>query len=469
MRGYARFVLIGLLILGLFCAPASADANNSSASVTGLTVDDSSDTWIKWTWIKPSDSDFNHTMVFIDGAFQMNVSNSTNFYNATGFTEGTSHKIGTHTVDTYGNVNATWVNDTASTLNIPPASVTGLGVSAVGDTWINWTWTKPSDSDFNHTMVFIDGAFQMNVSNSTNFYNATGFTEGTSHKIGTHTVDILGNINSAWENHTASTSDNTPPASITNVQNTTGDHWIEWTWTKPSDSDLDHTMIYIDGVWKENVTSSAVTYNYINISSSTPFTISTKTVDTNGNINNTWINNTATTLADTTPPGNVIGLTATTGIDWIKWTWTNPLDFDFNHTMISIDGGTAVNQSTTFYNATGLTSSASYTINIKTVDTTGRINSPGISNSSTTLSKTFYTGNLIWDALSSPSPVYTWTARSYSGFYYDLDSDMGSETLTITQAGGSVASGGLVYTTVASWQRNTLLDTLQGHLVYQVL
>jgi hypothetical protein len=284
----------------------------------------------------------------------------------------------------------------------------------------------------------------MNVSNSTNFYNATGFTEGTSHEIGTHTVDILGNINSAWENHTALTSDNTPPASITALSNTPGDHWIEWTWTNPG-LDFNYTIIYINGVFEKNI--SVPTYNYTNIASSTSFNISIKTVDASGNINATWVNNTATTLADTTPPGNVIGLTATTGIDWIKWTWTNPSDFDFNHTMISIDGGTAVNQSTTFYNATGLTSSASYTINIKTVDTTGRINSPGISNSSTTLSKTFYTGNLIWDALSSPSPVYTWTARSYSGFYYDLDSDMGSETLTITQAGGSVASGGLVYTT----------------------
>ncbi len=41
------------------------------------------------------------------------------------------------------------------------------------------------------------------------------------------------------------------------------------------------------------------------------------------------------------------------------------------------------------------------------------------------------TGNRIWDADENLSLEYTWTALSYSGFYYDLDSGEGSETLTI--------------------------------------
>ncbi|MEZ5336233.1 MAG: S-layer protein domain-containing protein [Methanolobus sp.] len=36
------------------------------------------------------------------------------------------------------------------------------------------------------------------------------------------------------------------------------------------------------------------------------------------------------------------------------------------------------------------------------------------------------------DADENVSLEYTWTALTYSGFYYDLDSGEGSETLTIT-------------------------------------
>jgi S-layer protein (TIGR01567 family) len=41
------------------------------------------------------------------------------------------------------------------------------------------------------------------------------------------------------------------------------------------------------------------------------------------------------------------------------------------------------------------------------------------------------TGNLIWDADQGLSLEYSWTAMSYSGFYFDLDSGIGSEKLTI--------------------------------------
>ena len=41
------------------------------------------------------------------------------------------------------------------------------------------------------------------------------------------------------------------------------------------------------------------------------------------------------------------------------------------------------------------------------------------------------TGNLIWDADEGLSLEYSWTAMSYSGFYFDMDSGKGSEVLTV--------------------------------------
>ena len=101
------------------------------------------------------------------------------------------------------------------TINNPPASVSSL-TSSAGTTSINFTWTNPSNADFNGTMVYLDGAFIANVSNTTNYYLASSLSAGTSHTLSLRTFDIAGNINLTWVNLTATTSSptsTTAPAS----------------------------------------------------------------------------------------------------------------------------------------------------------------------------------------------------------------------------------------------------------------
>ena len=43
--------------------------------------------------------------------------------------------------------------------------------------------------------------------------------------------------------------------------------------------------------------------------------------------------------------------------------------------------------------------------------------------------------------------TYTWDAQSFSGFYYDLDSGVSSEEMTITDIGRSINSGNIEYVT----------------------
>lgn len=60
------------------------------------------------------------------------------------------------------------------------------------------------------------------------------------------------------------------------------------------------------------------------------------------------------------------------------------------------------------------------------------------------------TGNRIWDANQNPSLEYSWTPLSYSGFYYDLNSGEGSETLTVkldSYTDRSIEEADLVYST----------------------
>ena len=57
----------------------------------------------------------------------------------------------------------------------------------------------------------------------------------------------------------------------------------------------------------------------------------------------------------------------------------------------------------------------------------------------------------IWREGVNPRGLYTWTPQSFSGFFYDLKNDVGTERLTIDlpSSGRSIDSGGLTYSTKA--------------------
>jgi len=70
-------------------------------------------------------------------------------------------------------------------------------------TYINWTWTDPSDLDFAKVLVYLDGVYKNEVLKGVQYYNASVY-PGT-YTIGTKTVDINGTINATMVTHTAST------------------------------------------------------------------------------------------------------------------------------------------------------------------------------------------------------------------------------------------------------------------------
>ena len=308
-------------------------------------------------------------------------------YNAPGLTADTQHIIGTGTVDTTGNVNASWVNHTARTVPLPdttpPRNVTGLTNTTYLPTSITWVWTDPTDTDFSKVMVYLDGAWKTNVTKGVQLYNAPGLTADTQHIIGTRTVDTIGNINLTWVNHTARTAplpDTTAPRSVTGLVNSTYlPTSITWVWTDPTDTDFSKVMVYLDGAWKTNVTKGVQLDNAPGLTADTQHIIGTRTVDTIGNVNASWVNHTARTalLPDTTAPRSVTGLTNTTYLPTsITWVWTDPTDADFSKVMVYLDGAwkTNVTKGVQLYNAPGLTADTPHIIGTRTVDTIGNVN-----------------------------------------------------------------------------------------------
>ncbi len=138
-----------------------------------------------------------------------------------------------------------------------------------------------------------------------------------------------------------------PPASITDLHNTTYDEdEITWNWTDPCSPDFSHVMVWLDGEFQDNVTKGTQTFTAEDLIPATAYTISTRTVGTNGLINQTWVNHTASTKQIPPPvadfSSNVTSGTIplaiqftdnSTGEDITDWLWT------FGANEITVDDG----------------------------------------------------------------------------------------------------------------------------------
>jgi len=116
--------------------------------------------------------------------------------------EGT-HTVNVSAADVWGNV--AWDNSSSYTAIVDTEAPSGISdlQATTGLTWINWTWLNPSDVDFNHTILYLNGDFLANTSDS--YYNVTGLLENTEYELGTLSVDFSGNVNETWINDTATT------------------------------------------------------------------------------------------------------------------------------------------------------------------------------------------------------------------------------------------------------------------------
>jgi parallel beta-helix repeat protein len=142
----------------------------------------------------------------VDGGTNETACNScTSFSNTTQALTDGSHNITVYGA-TYDNATDTDSETVYFTVDTTaPASITGLANQSSGSTWINWTWTNPTDANFDHTEVWLNETFYANVTQPAHFYNATGLNVSSWYEIRTRTVDDCQNINTTWVNDTAKT------------------------------------------------------------------------------------------------------------------------------------------------------------------------------------------------------------------------------------------------------------------------
>ncbi len=345
----------------------------------------SSPTWINWTWTNPSDPDFDHTELYLNSTFLTNIPAPQNYYNITGLLPDTPYQLSTRTVDTSGNINETWVNATACTLPLadttPPIITFTPPTDPDGTTLTtrNWTFINVSLSEPGFSWLEWSGINESMSGSGTLWYiNKTGLDNG----VYTYRVwanDSVGNVNVSETRaiEIDYVTDTIPPViTITSPVNDT---------TYNTDSvDLNYS-INEPTTWQGYSTDGAANITLLGNTTLTDFTdgLHTLTVyanDTSGNMNSSKVRFTI----DTTPPAGITNLQHTVGQTWIKWTWTNPPDPDFNHTEIYLNGIFQTNTSAEFFNATDLIAGTEYTISTRTVDINGNINLTWVNDTATT-------------------------------------------------------------------------------------
>jgi len=174
-----------------------------------------------------------------------------------GLSDGT-YNYTAYVQDAYGTIGQTETRY-VTVDTTPPASITAL-TNTTGNFYHNWTWTNPADVDFNHTMIYINGSFKTNTSNK--YYNLTANAHNQS-TISTHTVDIVGNVNQTWVNHTSIIPNNVP-ANITLLTPTNGSTItsiptnLTWGIGVDNDSDVLTYSLKVNG----SIVLTGITTNY---------------------------------------------------------------------------------------------------------------------------------------------------------------------------------------------------------------
>ena len=166
---------------------------------------------------------------------------------------------------------------------------------------INWYTDRLSNSIVKYgTEPGIYTLQKKNITDSTTHsLNLNELTANTTYYYVVNSTHLSGNTNESAEfNFTTADKtiyDDMPPASVRNLVNVSyAINYINWTWTEPSDPDFAKVKVYLDEVYKTDVLKGVEYYN-VTVEPGT-YTIGTRTVDTNGNINNTMVTHTATTI-----------------------------------------------------------------------------------------------------------------------------------------------------------------------------
>jgi hypothetical protein len=377
------------------------------SNLTAVVVDGETGA-ITLSWTAPSDSFSKYLIsssVDLSGYPKTIANTSQTAQTVTGLTVGQSYTFTVQTINV-DEVKSTGVQITVTAKDLRgTASVSGVtvstGINDSGD--ITVTWTNPTDTDFDHTVVAVynsDGtalydaegnAVTYTVASNYAEQTVTGLTVSHSYYFTITAVDTSGNASTSIKTAVALSRDITPPGEVTvgtNVgdKNENGD--IELSWTNPTDTDFDHAVVRsysgstvigqysikgtVGGISTATVTSLVLRTDYF---------IKIAAVDTSGN-EGTEVLAATYNPSDKTAPAVPTNLSATNSEGTLTFTWTNPSDSDlsyetvyvYNNAGARIKTATVQATETSSYTFTGVKGN-NYFFKVSATDSTGNTSS----------------------------------------------------------------------------------------------
>jgi len=176
-----------------FYVNASEKDKTPPGTVRNLTHEVGPD-YIHWTWVNPDDEDFSAALVYVDGKFQGKTDEGE--WWLTELAPGETHTIGVLTEDSSGNVNTTWVNDTATTEENVTPSITFLpptpengSLIGNGSVVVNVT----SNENLSKAVLELDGVNETMLGSGREWHYAANVSDG-SHAFVVYGAGPLGNV-----------------------------------------------------------------------------------------------------------------------------------------------------------------------------------------------------------------------------------------------------------------------------------
>jgi len=304
--------------------------------------------------------------------------------------------------------------------NLKP-SITGLSVSEVTDVTTTLSWTNPVHPNFEGVEVFKDGNLVYKGANET--YKVSNLEDNTIYNYEVYSCfsdGLRGNVKSV----SAKTLEIYEVLDVSDLQVNSEKTSIRFDWLNWAHLKFDHVDIYRDEIFLTSVSDAFYIDDSLEVDKA--YNYKFITVDVDG-IKSTGLLMAARTKSDLVPPGEITGLNTTSAESSISFTWTNPLDEDFDHVNIYRDNNLLKGLSTVSFEDDFLLLDTAYSYSLKTVDTYGN-ESTGIDIQVRTLGKTESLTLLFTNRLDKISPndilKYTFSNEIQS---VDIDSNFSFE------------------------------------------
>lgn len=257
----------------------------------------------------------------------------------------------------------------------PPAEVSALHLTPTA-TDLKLEWTDPADPDLAYILISQNGRIPVSVKPGQQAWTAKGQTSGL---FTIKTVDRKGNMSNGIP------ADGLPAGEVTNLTAAAASQTLRLDWSDPLDADFAQVEISaFPSVAVAKIAKGVKTATFTGLTNGQTYTFTLRTRDAGGNLSP------GTTIAaapvaeqqtDTTPPGPVTALTATSGDGQLALQWTNPADSDFKEVVLTRQPGNislTLPAGTVSYLASSLTNGTAYTFALQTRDLTGNTSSPAV-------------------------------------------------------------------------------------------